>query len=79
MKQCPLVLEGCPNKCGVTIERQEMQYHLDNKCKNKKRPTNNLPSATQQTENPKTMINLQQNFDSGPVMQQYKTQHQVVM
>ncbi|XP_023706972.1 TNF receptor-associated factor 1 isoform X2 [Cryptotermes secundus] len=76
MKQCPLVLEGCPNKCGVTVERQEMQYHLDNKCKNKKRPTNNLPSTTQQTENHEAMTNLQHNFDSGPVMQQYKTQHQ---
>jgi hypothetical protein len=79
MKQCPLVVEGCPNKCGATVERQEMQHHLDNTCKNKKRPTNNFLSTTQQTENPQAMTNLRQNFDSEPVKQKYETQHQVVM
>jgi hypothetical protein len=79
MKQCPLVLEGCPNKCGVTVERQEMQHHLDNKCKNKKRPTNNFLSTTQQTENPQAKANLKKNFDSGPTIQQCKTHHQVVI
>ncbi|XP_069691624.1 uncharacterized protein Traf-like [Periplaneta americana] len=45
MQQCHLVLEGCPNKCGVTVERHEMQHHLDNECMNKRWPT----SGTQTT------------------------------
>lgn len=43
MKQCTLVLEGCPNKCGSTIERRNIQNHLDNECMNKRKPTNTFP------------------------------------
>ncbi|KAJ9594377.1 hypothetical protein L9F63_014200 [Diploptera punctata] len=45
MKQCDLVLEGCPNKCGVTVERQDMQKHLENECMNLRRPTGTLQVA----------------------------------
>jgi hypothetical protein len=76
MKQCPLVLEGCPNKCGVTVERQGMQHHLDNECMNTRRPTDNLQLTThlQQATNPQSMTNLQHNFESVPKTQQYETQ-----
>lgn len=46
MKQCTLVVEGCPNKCGSTIKRREMQNHLDNECMNRRTPTNNLQLTT---------------------------------
>jgi hypothetical protein len=72
-------MEGCPNKCGVTVERQEMQHHLDNKCMNKKRPTNNLQSTAQQAANSQAMTKLQKKFDSGSVMQQHETHRQVTM
>jgi hypothetical protein len=81
MKQCPLVVEGCPNKCGVTVERHEMQHHLNNECMNKRRPTDNsqLTTHLQQATSPQATTNLQHNFDPAPKMQQYETQRQVAI
>ncbi|GFG28519.1 hypothetical protein Cfor_03636 [Coptotermes formosanus] len=60
MKQCTLVLEGCPNKCGSTVERREMQNHLDNECMNKRKPTNNLQLTdhSQHTTNPQATTDV---------------------
>jgi hypothetical protein len=61
MKQCTLVVEGCPNKCGSTIERREMQNHLDNECLNKRKPTNNsqLTNHSKPTTNPHSTTDLE--------------------
>ena len=72
MTQCNLVLEGCPNKCGVTIERQEMQKHLENECMNLRRPTGTLQAASS-----RSAISLQSlDFNSVPQRQdvQYSSQ-----
>jgi hypothetical protein len=77
MKQCDLVLEGCPNKCGVTLERRKIQNHLDNDCVNKRRPTNDLQLQIypQQATSPQAVKNLQQYSDPTAMMEQ----HQVAM
>jgi hypothetical protein len=71
MKQCTLVVEGCPNKCGSTVERREMQNHLDNECVNKRKPTNNfqLTNHSEQATNPHATTDLEHR----------ETQHQVTM
>jgi len=69
MKQCTLVVEGCPNKCGSTIERHEMQNHLDNECMNRRKPTNNL----QLTNHSKPATNPQATTD----LEHRETQYQV--
>ncbi|XP_021937435.1 TNF receptor-associated factor 3 isoform X2 [Zootermopsis nevadensis] len=74
MKQCPLVLEGCPNKCGVTAERREMKHHLSNECMNVRRPTDNL----QLTTSPHVTTKPQHNFDAVPMTQQCETRRQPV-
>jgi hypothetical protein len=80
MKQCPLVLEGCPNKCGEIVERCEMQHHMNNKCMNKQRPTDNIQLTTHPLEATSPQAtSLQHNFDPVPMLQQHETQHQVEM
>jgi hypothetical protein len=71
MKQCTLVVEGCPNKCGSTIERRAMQNHLDNECMNKRKSTNSLPL----TNHSKPATNPQATTD----LEHHETQHQVTM
>lgn len=70
MKQCTLVVEGCPNKCGSTIERREMQNHLDNECLNKRKSTSNL----QLTNHSKPATNPQATTD----LEHLETQSQPV-
>lgn len=62
MKQCTLVVEGCPNKCGSTIERREMQNHLDNECMNKRKPKNklHLTNHSKPATNPQATTDLEQ-------------------
>jgi hypothetical protein len=71
MKQCTLVVEGCPNKCGITVERREMQNHLDNECMNRRKPATNLQltNLSQQATYPQATTYLQH----------HETQHQVAM
>jgi len=71
MKQCTLVVEGCPNKCGSTIERREMQNHLDNECLNKRKSTSNL----QLTNHSKPATNPQATTD----LEHLETQSQVTL
>ncbi|PSN45550.1 hypothetical protein C0J52_05785 [Blattella germanica] len=73
MKQCHLVLEGCPNKCGVTVERHAMQAHLDNECLNIRRPTTSLQPSAQ----PPPEINIEQwdfNSSSQRLNKQFNTE-----
>jgi hypothetical protein len=71
MKECTLVVEGCPNKCGSTIERREMQNHLDNVCMNRRKPTNNL----QLTNHSQPATNTQGTTD----LEHRETKYQVTM
>jgi len=69
MKQCTSVVEGCPNKCGSTLERRKMQNHLDNECMNKRKPTNTsqLTNHSKPASNPQATTNLEH----------HETQHKV--
>lgn len=69
MKQCTLVVEGCPNNCGSTVERREMKNHLGNECMNKRKPANNL----QLTNNSQPATNPQATTD----LEHYEKQYQV--